>query len=55
METKDYPKEILIDLLNTYSCQKCQKDFKTKEDLRVVLEVEPLCNNCKRFGEAKNG
>jgi len=38
-------KEINLNLLNTYTCQLCDKNFKTKIDYIIIQGYAPLCSH----------
>jgi len=35
-------------IINFYSCQKCQKEFITEKDFKIILNKFPLCKFCEK-------
>lgn len=39
------------EIVNTYTCQKCHRDFVTREIYVIIKDEQPLCKFCKKEKE----
>jgi hypothetical protein len=35
------------EVVSTYTCQKCKRVFVTDQELKIIIDQEPLCPFCK--------
>jgi NAD-dependent SIR2 family protein deacetylase len=46
-EKKQAEIEAKGELVNSYTCQKCKREFVTDQELKIIPDQEPLCPFCK--------